>query len=118
MVEVRRLPGRGVMATLAGLGEVRLHVIGILCALKIFQVTTHAVRRGAFVFSADMACVAVQRGVRAGKRKPGELQVIEGSAEPGIGAMALLAGDRKSSLNVTGAGGRLVIIGVAGIALG
>ena len=117
MVEVRRLPGRGVMATLASLREVRLHVIGILCALKILQVATHTVRRRAFVFAADMACVAVQRGVCAGKREARKLQVVECSAEPGVDTVALLAGDGKSGLNVTRASGCLVIVSVAGIAL-
>lgn len=105
------------MTALASLRKIQSDVVRIGSPLKIFQVTANAVRRRAFVSATDMALGALQCGVRSGKRKSGELQVIECSTEPCIHVVTLLTGNRKSGLHVTRPGRRLVVFCMAGIAL-
>ena len=71
MVEVRIGPRGGVVALLAGLRHVGLHVVGLRGALEILHVAVHAdrVRAGQVVIVVDVAIRARSRHVRAGKRE-------------------------------------------------
>jgi len=95
VVECRRNPGCGVVASLALLRKTGLRVIGICSAVEILNVATVAVGRRALEFSADVAGRAFQSRVRSGERKSREFQVIELRVVPSIGAMASLAGAGK-----------------------
>jgi len=64
MIEGCVAPVGGVVALLASLGEIRLHVVGIRGALKIFQVARDACRVGQGVIVIDMALRARCRGMR------------------------------------------------------
>lgn len=105
------------MASLAGLGEACLNVVRVLCALKIFQMAVHAIGRGSLVASAHVTGGALQCGMRSRERKTSELQMIKGSSEPAIRAVALFTSDRKSRLNMARGRGGGVILRMAGIAL-
>ncbi len=92
MIEARGLPGRRVVAHLAGLRESPSHVIRIRCALKIFQVARDAGRARQVVIVIDMAIRTLPRrnGVRARQSKIHE-RVIESRGLPRHGRMALRA---------------------------
>lgn len=77
VVKRRRRPGGGGVTGLAGLRETELHVVRVLRLLEIRQVATDAGGRRALIFSAQVAGGTVEGGVRPGKRKSGEFQVIE-----------------------------------------
>lgn len=72
MVESRAQPVDRAMAILAGLREIGLHVIGIGGGLVILQVARDALRAGQVVIVVDVTLRALQRRVRAGKRKSDE----------------------------------------------
>ena len=97
VIERRIPPGRGRVALLARLREVRLHVIGVRGAVEVGQVAADAGRVGAgqVVVVVHMALRALQGGMRPSQREAGG-RVIEGRVQPGRGGMALLAGLRES----------------------
>ncbi len=116
VIESRRLPRGGVVATLTSLREARLHVIRVARFLEVRQVTSHASGRRAGELSANVAGCAVQRGMRSDKREAGHLQVIEFRSEPGVSVVTLFASNGK----VTGCVARLrvlIILGVTRVAL-
>lgn len=117
MIETRRLPGGGGMAVLASLRESQRNVIGIAGLLIIRQMAADAGCRSAFVPSARMARGAIQGGVHSGESKTGQLQMVEGRAEPGVDGMALLTLHRKIGGNMVRGGGLLICVLVAGVAL-
>ena len=110
MVEIRRLPGRRGVTSLASPREVSGDVVRICRALKIFQMTAHAVCWGALELPADVAGIAIQRRVRAGQSKPGELQMIECRPKPAVEGVALLAGGWEPGGNMIWPGGALVVL--------
>ena len=118
VIEGRRLPRRGRVAGLARGRKCSSYVIGILCAGKILLMTSKAGRGRARKAPTCVAGSACQLRVRSGQRKSCELQVVEAGAEPGIHPVALLARGGKSRLHVIGRRGRLVALGVAGVAIG
>ena len=61
MVEGCVHPVRGVVALLAGLREVRRHVVGIGRALEVLQVAGHARRAGQVVVIVDVTICALSR---------------------------------------------------------
>src|SRR5512135_2092834 len=61
MIKRRIEPRSGVVALLAGLGEVRRDVVGIGRALIILQVTRYASRGGDVVIVVDVAVSALSR---------------------------------------------------------
>ena len=81
------------MALRAGLREAGLHLVGLRCALEVFQVAAHAsgVRAGQVVVVIDVALGTLHAAVRTGKREA-RRGVIEGRSRPIGGAMALFAG--------------------------
>lgn len=60
MIEVRRLPGRGGMALLAGLRDAQRDVVGIARSLVVRQVAAYAGRRRSRVLPAHMASHTVE----------------------------------------------------------
>jgi len=112
VIEARRLPRGCVVAELAGLRDVRRHVIGIGRLLIIRKMASAAGCRRALKVVPGVAGIAGQRSVHAGQREAGILQVIEVNAEPVVESMTLLAGGGKSGGNVIRSVGRLEIFGV------
>ncbi len=108
-------PGAGVVALVAGLREVRRHVIGIGGSLVVLQVAGRAGRAVQVVIVVDVAIGAGARRdrVQSGKREPGAV-VIKRGIQPGAGAVALVAGLREVRCDVVGIGGSLVVLQVAG----
>ena len=114
MIKRRATPVRGGMALLAGLREIRLHVIGIRRALEISQVATDAsrVRGGQVVVAIHVALRALQAGMEARQREAGG-RVIERRIAPRRRGMALLAGLREIRLHVIRTRGALEVLQVA-----
>jgi hypothetical protein len=114
VIEGGAAPVGGVMALLAGLREVRLHVIGIGRALEVCEVATDTSR-----IRAGQVVVAVHVALRAGDRRVGSGQgeaggrVIKSRAAPVRGVVALLAGLREIRRHVIRIGRSLEIFQVA-----
>ncbi len=107
MVEVHIHPRTGVVAAAATGGEAGIDVIGIVGRSPVLGVATQAVHGRAFEAATYVARRAVQRGVHAGEGEPGKAQVVKFSAEPGIHAVACLAGSRETRSRVIGIAGLL-----------
>ncbi len=117
VIERCRAPRGSVVASLASLWEAGLRVIGIGRLLEIRQVATHAGCGRSGKFPAQVAGGAIKRRVRSGQGKPGLLQVVELSAEPGIGVVTLFACGWKTAGDVAWLR-VLIVLGVTGITLG
>ncbi len=94
----RRIPPRGSrVALLAGLREIRLHVVRIRRPLEILQVAADAgrVRAGQIVVAVHVALRALQRGMSTGQRES-RGRVIERCRRPVRRGMALLTSLRES----------------------
>ena len=104
------------MATLAGLRETGLRVVGVRCLLKIRQVATHAGCRRPGKFSSDVAGHAIKRAVRSSQGESSLLEVVEFCSQPVVGVVALLAGCGETAGDVIGLSS-LVILCMTGIAL-
>jgi len=85
----------------AGLREVRRHVVGIGSSLIVLQVAGRAGRAVQVVVVIDVAvgAGAGRDRVQSGKREPGAV-VIEGGIKPCAGAVALGAGLREIGSDV------------------
>jgi hypothetical protein len=118
VVEGCRLPGGRGVALLAGLRQPKLNVVGVIGLLEVWQMAAHAGCRSAFELVIKVTLVALQGGVGAGKSKAGEFQMVEVDAEPGVHRMALFAGGGKPGRRVRRASSLLIVLGVAGVALG
>ena len=68
--------------------------------------------------ASGMAGGAVQCGMRSRQGEAGQLQVVKLGAQPGVGAVALLARGGETAGYVIGASGLLVIVRVARVTLG
>ena len=73
-------------------GETQLHVGRIVAGCKVLGVTGEAICRRSFENVVRMAGRARQRGMRAGERVAGDLEVVELGIKPGIDGVAGLAG--------------------------
>ena len=115
VIEGRGLPRDCRVALLASLSEASGHVVRILRALKIRQVTAHARRRGDVVVVVDVAVEADARGigVRIGQRKAYR-RVIKCRRLPGDGGVALLASLRETSRDVVRVLSALKVLEMAG----
>ena len=104
-------PTGSAVALLAGLREIRRHVIRVRRALEILQVTRHAGGAGQVVVVVDVAirAEAWRHGVRAGQNESGG-GVIEVAIGPGHRVVALLAGCRESGMRYRC--GRRVVVGL------
>lgn len=100
VIKGRRIPGAGVVASLASGRESRLRVRRIAGFVEVRHVTADAGCRRPYKLAAHMASVAVQGGVRPRQGKPRELQVVELCAHPVVHRMALFAGRRQIQCNV------------------
>ncbi len=85
------------MARLAGLREVRRHVVRIGRALEVLQVARNAGSRRDVVVVIGVAIAALPRrhGVQAGQSKTGR-GVIEHPVGPKVGVVTLFAGRGES----------------------
>lgn len=117
VIELRPEPLRGVVAQLAILREPSGEVIRIISSLVILQMARRAGRAQSRILAARMAQGTGHSGVFSGKRKLGGV-VIEGSSQPLRGGVTELAGLRETGRDVIGAGGGLVILQMAGNAIG
>jgi len=104
-------PVRVVVTLVAGLREVRCHVIRISCALIVLQVTGHASRACQVVVIVHVTIRAGARWhrVQTGQRESGGV-VIKRGIQPGAGAVALLAGLREIRRHVIRIGRALEIL--------
>jgi len=112
-----RLPGAGAVARLAGLGEIRSHVVWVGGFTEVRQMASHAIGRRALEFAADVTRVAVERGMHSGQREARIFQVVKLDAEPVVELVTLVAACREPSGHVGGASGSLIVLRVAGVAL-
>ena len=96
VVKGRVEPRRGVVALIAGLREVRRHVVGIRRSLVILQVAAHASIGGEVVIVVDVAIAALPRrnGMHSGQREIRGV-VVERRIRPRHGVVTLLAGLRE-----------------------
>ncbi len=100
VIEVGHIPRARVMASLAGGGEARLRMRRIACLIEVRQVATHAGGRRSREFPTHVTRRAIQRGVRTGQRKAGELQMVELRAHPVVHGVALFATGGQVQLHV------------------
>lgn len=98
-------------------GETGVNVIGIVGGGPILGVAAQAIHGRALEAAAHVACRAVQRGVHAGQSKAGEAQVVKLGAEPGIHAVAFLAGGGETGSRVIGIAGLLELGGMTAQAI-
>src|SRR5438270_2551774 len=99
------------------MAETELDVAGISSFLEIRHVTAHTLRGRPFIFSADVALRALQRGMGAHEREPGNGAMIEFGAQPVVHSMTLFTGGRETGGGVTGRRGLLVVLRVTGVTL-
>src|SRR5262252_5009774 len=102
------------MTLLAGLGKVRLHMVGISSVLIILGMARIAgrVRAVQVVISVHMTLRTLQGSMRAGERPP-RAGMIERRPSPVGCVVALLAGLRKICLHMVGIGRVLEILQMA-----
>ena len=111
VVERRIQPGRGAVARLAGLGEVRRDVIRVRGALEILQVAGDAGRavQGVVVVDVAVGTLARRNGVQARQRKAGG-GVVELAIGPQHRVVTLLA--RRGETRVRHRRGSIAIVGL------
>jgi hypothetical protein len=95
VIERCSTPVSRVVALLAGLGEIRLHVVGTIRSLKVAQVATHASSVGQVVRPRRAKCGvvalrALQAGMSTGQGEAGRC-VIELGRAPGRSVVTLIA---------------------------
>ena len=103
VVECRVCPGRGVMALLTGLREIRRNMVGIRRSLKVFQVATHACRRADRVVVVDVTVGALpgRHGMHSREREVSKV-VVECRIHPCAGGVTLVASLREIRSDVIG----------------
>ena len=115
VIEGRGLPCDCRVALLASLSEASGHVVRVLRALIIRQVTAHAGRCRDVVIVVDVAIEADARRIRVGiRQRETHRRVIKCSRLPGDCCVALLASLRESSRDVVRVLGPLKILEMAG----
>ena len=113
VIEASVAPVGGVVALLAGLGKVRLHVVGIRVPLEVLQVARDACRVSQVVVVVDVTLSAGRSRMRTGQGES-RFAVIELSRLPRSRVVADLASLGKSLLHVIGIVGALEILEMAG----
>ncbi len=111
VVEGRIQPGTGAVALVAGLREVRRHMVRIRRALIVLEMARHAGRAGQCVVVVDVTIHALPRrdGVQPSQRKASR-RVVELAIGPQHGVMALLAGCGESCVGNRSGGGVVVVL--------
>jgi len=100
VIERRHVPRARVVASLASRGESRLRMWRIARLIEIRQVATHAGGRCSYEFSTRVARRTIQRSVRPGQGKAGELEVVELRTHPVVHGVTLLAAGGQVQLHV------------------
>lgn len=113
VVKVHVHPRSGVVAGGATGGKAGINVIGITGCGPVLSVAAQAIHGRSLEAPAGVTGVAIQGGMHASKRKPGEAQMVEFRPEPGIHAVTFLAGSGKSGSRVIGVAGLLELGRVA-----
>jgi len=116
MIEVGRLPRRGVMAVGTGLGETVLDVIGIACPFIVGLMAAVAVIRRAGVATGVTGDTGL-RGMRAGQWESG-LVVVKRRGLPGGGVVTIGAVLGEVVLDVIGIGCPDKVILMAAVTIG
>jgi hypothetical protein len=118
VIEGRTVPTRGAMALLAGLGESRLHVVGILRPLEIFQVAADTGRAGQVEVVVYVTINALARRNRvAVRQRKSHRRVIKLHIEPAVRVVAQVARRREPSARMVRRGSRLKVFLMARVAL-
>ena len=119
VVKRRVHPVSRVVTGIAGLREIRRHVVGIGSALIILEVAAHAGGAVQAVVVVDVAISAGpwRHGVHSGQREPGAV-VVEGRIHPVRGVVTLIAGLREVGRHVVGIRRPLIVLEVASDASG
>ena len=104
VIEVRHIPRARVVTRLAGRWEARLRVRRIARLIEVRQVAAYAGGWCSRESSAHVARRAIQRGVRPGQSKPGELQMVELRAHPVVHGVALFTTTGQVQLHVVESG--------------
>ena len=105
VIECGRIPGAGVMASLAASGEAGLRMRRIIGLVEIRHVAPDAGGWGANELVARVAGVAVERCMSSGQGEAGELQVVELRSHPVVHRVALFASRRQMQRDVINPGG-------------
>jgi len=100
VIESRRIPGAGVVASLARRRESCLRVGRIVGLVEVRHVTPDAGSWSPYELVACVACIAVQGCVRPRQSETRELQVVELCAHPVVHRVALFAGRRQIQRDV------------------
>ena len=117
VIKVCWLPRDRAVAALTGLRKVESYMVRISRLLIVRQMAADTVGWRALEPAAQMAGIAIESGVGAGQREPGDGQMVELRSEPGVQVVALLARDRKVAAHVTRLS-CLIVLGMTGVALG
>ena len=118
VIESRGLPRRRGVATLASLRKSCLQMVRVGRLLEVGKMAAHASGGRPGELASEMTGRAIQRNMRSRQRKPGDFQMVKLGSEPGVYAVALFAGRGQTDSHMTGTGGGLIILRMAGIALG
>ena len=115
VIKAGGLPGAGAVARLTGLGECQRHVVRIIGLLVVRQMAPDTGSRRVLELIVDVTGRAVESCVRSGQGVAGVLEVVEPNPKPIVEAVALFARGGKAGDDVSGAGGCLKFLGMAGI---
>jgi len=118
VIKSRRLPGRCVMARLAGLREAQLHMVRVCRSVEVLQVARYARGLGQVVVVVDVAVRALpwRNGVRTSQRKAHN-GVVKLGIDPVVEAVALFAGRGEPVGHVIGICRRAKLGCVAAVAI-
>jgi len=101
VIEVRRRPGHGRMARLAGLRESLLRVVRIFRVLEILKMAAHASGHGQVVVVVDVAvCARSRRHAMAARQNESSQRVIELRVQPVVRRVTGFASGRKLTRDV------------------
>jgi len=103
VIKIRRRPCDRRVAGLACLRKAKLHVVGIVSALEIVEVTSHTCGLLQVVIVIDVAISTLARrhGVCAGQWESGR-RMVKTRVEPGVGSVAGFASGREFPGHVVG----------------
>ncbi len=100
VIECRGRPGNCCVARGASCRNACLRMMRVRGAIVILDVARGAVGRRAVELAANVACGAIQSGMRADETKPSQLEVVEFRTSPAIGKVAGIARCRKAQRRV------------------